>query len=701
MATKKTGDYGHSLEELTTMLKEGDECDKEDFAEKRSNVLLVAGDHYVKRQSTYHRRIRDSKDLSGEQKLRLTKNHIQKITKTYANNIVSMNPGVGFKPKNEGERQDQKAAELHHAVWRDAVDRYEVDSLVEDWCDDFVSIGEVAVKIFWDPMGGEIKAYNQEIDKDGTPLFDEAGNPLAGEPVYSGAMVFEPIHGFNLLRDKNAKKMKDSPWFIYRKMVDVDDLIKQFPDHEKKIQASMDETFVVFDAKKGGFAKAEGQVMLLEAYFRPCLKYPRGYFCFFTQEAKLVEGELPGSIFPIVWEGFDFVQTTPRAMSPVKIMRPYQAEINRAASKMAEHQITLGDDKIVMMNGSKMTQSTVLPGIRGINVTGGEPVILSGRDGSQYLQYMESQIAEMYDVMNVMEDSVESKGQLDPLVLIFRSGSQKKKFRLYIKRFERFLINVCKTYLRLAKIYLSDEAVIYAVGRSERVNIQEYKNSEDLCYQITIEAQSDDIEDKLGQQLMLNHALQYVGNKLEREDIGKIMRAMPYSNMEESFKDLTLDYDCATNDILALDRGESPVVHEFDNHRYTIKRLVSRMREADFRYLPPEIQQKYMLNVQLHEQYETMQLRKLRAAEADFIPTSGALIRMDVWVPDPTSPTGKTKRAEVPYDAVTWLIQRLEDQGSTLEQMSDMNQGAQAQIADQYSNSGGGMQGPQNLTAMS
>lgn len=672
-----------TLEELLNNLREDEECDKEDFARKRSNVLLIAGEHYSRKQSLFHRRIRESKDLSNEQKLRITKNHIQKIVKAYVNNILSMNPGVGFRPKNETELQDQKAAELHHAVWRDAYHKYDIPTLIEEWCDDFIGIGEVATKIFWDPTAGDIVAYDQKLDDDGKPLFDENGEPVKGAPRYSGGFIFEPIYGFNLLRDRNAKRMRESSRLTIRKMVDVAELVAKFPEHEEKIQASIDETFTVFDAAKGGYAKAEGQVMLLETYYRPCAKYPQGYFCFYTKEVKLISGPLPGGIFPIVWEGCDTVQTSPRGRSIVEIMRPYQAEINRAASKMAEHQITLGDDKIILQNGTKVSAGIALPGVRSINVTGGEPTILNGRDGSQYLSTITANIEELYRVMNVFEDEqLFEKGQIDPVVLLFRSGSSKKRFQRYIKRFERFLINVAKTYLRLAKIYLPDDALIEAIGRSEAINMVEFKNSNELGFEITVESQSDDIETKLGKQLILTQALQYVGSKLERDDIGKIMRAMPYANFEESFSDLTIDYDAATNAILALDRGEKPPIDPSDNHSYMVKRLTARKRKSDFKYLPDVIKANYDEAIQLHSYLEAERLRKLKAMESEFIPTGGYLVTCDFYMADPKDKT-KTKRARLPYEAVAWLIKQLEAQGASLEQLEQQESIVREEIANQ------------------
>ncbi len=676
---------GHSSSDLQTLYTEADSADQSIFAEMRSNLLLVAGEHYQKRESLFYRRIRDAKELSQEQKLRLTKNHIRKVCQTYVNNIMSMTPGVGFSPKDEKSPHDIKVSDMHHSVWRDAFQRYNIDDLMDDWCDNFVQLGEVAVKIFFDPQKGSIKGYEHMVDVEGNHQLNEMGQPSPdpAKPIYEGAFIFEEIYGFNLLRPVECRDLREAEWLAIRKMVNKDDLLLKFPDEDKVkfIREGVDDTYMVFDAGYGGYYKSKNQVSIREYYFRPCLKYPKGYFYITTKDGILAEGELPGGVFPIVIQAFDKIQTTSRGRSPVKQMRPYQAEINRSASKMAEHQITLGDDKLLIQNGTKVSAGVALPGVRSISYTGGVPTILEGRSGAQYLDYMNSQISEMYMVMNVAEDSQEETAQLDPYVLLFRSAKQKKKFQRYIKRFEKFLINIVKTYLSLAKVHLEDDSLIYAIGKNEQINVAEFKDLPDLCYEVNVEAQSDDIETKLGKQIVLNHTLQYVGSKLPPEDIGKIMRAMPFGNFDESFDDMTINYDNAQNDILALDRGEQPPVGQYDDHLYCIKRLTSRVRKADFKFLPQNVQSNYAQKIQLHQQMQAFQVEQLQRAEQGFIPTGGYVVKCDFYVPDPKNPLAKPQRAMLPYEAVAWLIKQLEVQGQSQSQLADMNQGAQVQLA--------------------
>lgn len=687
------------IAKLNSYYLDGDSCDQDVFAEMRSNILLVAGEHYNRRQSRFYKRIRDSRELSQEQKLRLTKNHTRKICQAYANNIVSMNPGVGFTPKDEQSMHDQKVSSLHHSVWRDAHEKYLIDDKIDDWVDSFIEIGEVHVKIFYDPSAGSLKGYEAQMDpQTGNPFYGDDGEmaPDTGRPVMEGEFVFEEIYGFNLLRPPECKDLRKAEWLCIRKMTNKDELLRRFKGNEdlqKLVVTQQDETYVVFDAIRGGYKRSSRQTMIREYYFRPNMLFPDGYFYITTKEGILAEGELPGGFFPIVSAQFDKIKTTPRGRSPIKTMRPYQAEINRAASKIAEHQITLGDDKLILQNGTKVSAGVSLPGVRTVNVTGANPTILEGRNGEQYVNYMGGQITELYQVMNVAEDSQTDEKQMDPYVLLFRSAKQKKKFQRYIKRFEKFLIEIVHLYLRLAKIHLPDEAVILAIGKNEQVNIPEFRQLPDTVFEINIEAQSDDIETKLGKQIVLNHTLQYAASQMKPEDIGKVMRQMPFANFDGTFDDMTIDFDSVTNDMLALDRGESPPINQYDNHVYCIKKLTARVRKADFKFLAPQIQQNYFAKIQMHQQFEAKNQLAVQRAQQGFIPTGGYLVGCDFYVNDPSDPNGtKTRRARVPYSALDWLIKQLESQGQSQDQLKDMNEGALAQLSEKFTGMGGGGQ---------
>jgi hypothetical protein len=385
-----------------------------------------------------------------------------------------------------------------------------------------------------------------------------------------------------------------------------------------------------------------------------------------------------------VYEGFDEIQTTPRHRSIIKQLRPYQYEINRAGSKIAEHQVTLGDDKVILQNGAKMTSGPNLPGIRSLFVTGSAPTILEGRAGNQFVEYVSSQIAEMYQVANLSADSEPKEGG-DAFANLYRAVRDKKKFSLYAEKFENFLIELCRTYLELAKQYFDEEMLIPAIGKSEYINIAEFKSVEPLSYQIKIEPISEDVVTMQGRHMVLNQILQYVGTSLKPDDIGKMIRQMPFMNNEESFQDLTLSYDAAVNLQLAIERGEEPYISKNDDGEYMLKRLAARQKQADYRMLSPEIQATYDKTIQIYEDMGAAQLEAIKQAQNEFIPASGASIKCDYYIPDPTQPT-RSIRATVPAEAIDWLIKRLAEQGSSQEQLALQTRQVQSEIAGKLVN---------------
>jgi hypothetical protein len=133
--------------------------------------------------------------------------------------------------------------------------------------------------------------------------------------------------------------------------------------------------------------------------------------------------------------------------------------------------------------------------------------------------------------------------------------------------------------------------------------------------------------------------------------------------------------------ILALDRGEMMAPSMYDDKKYLIKRLTNRTRKSDYKFLSPRAQQLYDQVIQQLIDMDAEETRKIQEAEAGFIPMSGMAVVCDIYVPDPNN-SSKTQRARVPYDALTWLLKRLEEQGQTQDSIMKQQQAVVAQTAD-------------------
>lgn len=686
----------HKISDLNKLYEDAIRCDEEIFAEMRSNLLLVSGNHYSRKTASFFNRVRSSQRVSETQKLRLTKNHIHKITRYYIGSIDSRVPGVIVTPQNESEMQDRKAAQLNQAVWADAKVRYKLKDTLRELKHNFVEIGEMCCFIHWDPDGGELVGYEPMMGPEGEPMMDmSSGQPQMmqdeSKPIFSGGFKFDVIPGFNLYRPPSAKSMKTSPHIGIREMIPLEELKKTYegePDKLKIVGEGDKDEFIVFDSNKSGYETEKDHVLVRFDFFRPSKVYPKGYFYISTERGILEQGELPFGVFPVIWEGFDVFATNPRGYSIIKVARPYQAEINRAASQAATHQITVGDDKIIYQAGTKLQPGALLPGVRGLTFQGSAPQILPGRDGGQFLPYIESNINEMYSACMIEEIMVENnQGQVDPYALLFRSASQQQKFSQYTEKVESFLREFCSVFLDLARYYYPDDMVIQAVGKSEQINLAEFKQTGPLNYKIKVEESSETIDSKMGRQIALNHVLQYVGNQLDPKQVGLIVKDMPFLDGNNALKRLAVDYDNAENDMLALERGEQPFISPYAENKVFIDAITNRMKQADFKYLDPMIQQNYGNFLQQHEQEIQRKELSKQMLEDGMVPTGGALITCMMQVEDPAKP-GKTQQLRLPYEALMYLIQKLEAQGQTQATLESMNQGVMAEMIQQMQASG-------------
>lgn len=687
---------------LNQHYKESEEIDKPVFTKMRSNVLLSAGEHYTKNVNKHFSRLRETNKLAPSTKLRLTKNHIYRIVKTYTNSIIAKAPGVRPLPKNEMEMQDQKSAELNDSVWTDIKERHKLKDKIRKWCEQYVGVGEFGLKVFWDPDRGEQIGFEQAVDEDGEPQFemqiddatgqpviDEMGEPVmeplpdTDKPIMSGDMSYEIVPAYNLLRAPEAKDMGLSDYFIIRKLVGTKSLERKYAEHPDKlkfIQKGREDEFVVFDSDKASYRKTKDETMLREMYFRPNKELPNGYYYIFTEYGILEQGDIPFGLFPILWVGFDEYLSTPRAKSIVSVARPYQAEINRSSSQEATHQVTLGDDKILYQAGSKLSQGALLPGVRGVSYNGAPPTILPGRTGAQFGDYTQRTVAEMYQACLLDEVTAEKAYQMEPQTLLFRTVSQKAVFTPYIEKWERFLCDMVELSLEICRNYLPDEALVAAIGKNEAINIAEFRATTKLCYRVNLEPISDDAETLLGKQLNFQNILQYLGSSLDQNSIGKILKNMPYVNNEDSFSDLTIDEDNVKNDMLSMERGEQVQMTPYDDNIFYIKKLTHRMKQADFKFLPQPVQQMYAQLLQQHQQEEARKADEIKRAQAGFIPTGGPMVAVDMYVKDP-DPSKQPKRARIDQKSVQWLLEQLGKQGDSLEQMEEMEQSSLAQLA--------------------
>lgn len=713
----------HSPSELHQLWINAHDIDRKVFAEQRGNAQLFNSLHYGRKSEVFDRNA-GSFFKKESQVIRVTENHINKIVKSIANSVKTQVPDVTVRPKNMDEFGDQKRAEIHRAILEDwkknSCFKESEFKIIQDW----VIFGEMFVKTYWDPERGprlpDLVTYEldedaleiDEIDIDGIAgleiEIDEDGIKRRRQTRFQGEVVVETVYPFDVLRDPCSEDFKTAEWIGIKKLVDPEMLKSKFTKDSEKynaIKSAGSNEYQTFRVS-GEYSKTEDKVLVKEFYFRKSYKYPEGYFFIVVGGANptvLYEGVLPGGIFPISVLGFDEIATSPRYASIIRQLRPNQLQINLMKSKMIEHTLRIGDTNIFIQKGSKLSKPTKNFGVRVREYTGQPPLISEGKVGEQFLAPIQQNIELMYQKAGLSELLQQKNKQVDPHTALYLNAKQKAVYVEYVCKYENFLKKMYDKVLRLTKLYMEDESIVMIAGKDEQVNIPEFKTLDDLGYEICLEGQTEDAETKLGRSLDLQKILQY-GANFDQAQLGILIKNMPYLNNEAIYETLTQDYQNLRNDICRLDRGDTSVlnIRRYENHDYMIQGLIARSKKPDFDFLPDEIKQLYLQKLQLHEQTKVQALQQAAAISADFIPTGGALIKLDgLFENDGQTKRGqpKVRAVRLPQESLNWLRDRLQQQGLSLQNLEQQQDQVKAEIAAQYQQAQAAQQAQQQLAA--
>ncbi|HYX39923.1 MAG TPA: hypothetical protein VE954_43055, partial [Oligoflexus sp.] len=434
------------------------------------------------------------------------------------------------------------------------------------------------------------------------------------------------------------------------------------------------------------------EIEVREFYFKSCETYAEGYFFFTVGDHKhgiLEQGELPDG-FPIFSAVYDESPENPRGYSPIKNLRSFQSEINRCAAAAITESIILGHSTILYPAGEKPQTTGIGNGIKGISYHSvNPPTVIPGRTGDQFVTYMEKIIDEMYRVAMVPqhdEDKAQS-GANDAQAMLGRAMKDKMRFSLYAEKIESMICKIIGYSLKLARRYLPDDEIIPIVGKTEAVNLAEFRNTQPSQFQIKILPRSDDFTSVYGKSLQIIQALQYVGNQLPPDAIAAMIDELPFLNKSNLMRDMRIMKDQADAAIMQLDRGVIPFQFPNSDHAYMMQRLGLRMNENDFQMLSQETQLAYQDRYDWHSDMEAQRQQEAQAATAGYLPTGGGLVSVDYYV---SGENGSQKRARLPYESVDWLVKKLAQQGSDVSKITNMPQADQAAIGRSNMESGMG-----------
>ena len=677
-----------TVEQCLEHVRDGKAVDQKHFKEERSNIRLFRGDHFIDRNTNGSDSTSRIKGVNKRKrpKLRITVNHIQKACKIYANHIINIAPGVAPSPKNPEEESDIKVADMSNQLWDHLKYVHNISAQNQKSSLECPMIGEIFMKVTWDqnkgkPVPGEVKVQVDALTG------EMLGKPYQ-EMVVPGDVDYERIYGYNLLRDPDAKSWEDCRWVIQEKVIDTKDLKAQFPDAQIETSDSVDDVFQVFDSATSNYFSSNnaGKSIVYEMFFRPRASLLDGYFIIFTDKEELAKGKLPLGEFPIYQCTFDEVPGSPRGYSLIKQARSPQIEINRCYTKIAEHHIAGGDDTILTQKGSKIQAGGYAAGVKAIQYSGMTPTVLQGRDGSQFSEHLQRSVETFYQLLDI-DNFVEKPGGQDMMAQIHRNLREKEKFSIYGQKLQKFYEQICRISLKLYKHYASDEALTAIFGEDERISLPEFRKTDDIDYQIKLEAVTEDVDTKFARMTVFRDYMQYAD--LTPEVQALLVKNMPFANVDELTKEVTLDYTVCQNIKLALDREQFVPVDPNENHLYMLKQLRARTRQPDYMWgnkISDVTKQMYEGRINQHRQIQMENVIKQQMLNDGFIPTGGDVVTVNMTIQVTDAEGGsKMEKMKMPVETLNWVRDRLAKQGWAQDDLAKLTPEMQANMGEQKS----------------
>lgn len=713
---------------LEDMRERGFRKDEPHFSEQRINSQLVSGLHFTHQNMELPSHVYID-DASGGTEVEIAVNYLGKYSRIKQNKLVMHAPMVRVVSKSDDERVDRKASELAQRVWEDIVYRHEFRRLIKLWAYDYVVLGECIARISWDRDRGTLEGVvNKSKDSagmgydEGFRLHGTDGGVVGGtypsdmEPVsnvvgvFSGDLSIERVEPWNLIRPEECKDIKDAEWLCIDRYMHINTVRNWFnndPDKRAKIFAGGDDAYnshYMYDLSNG-FHQVNRHVRVSELYYRPCSDFPRGYYVYFTNNCILFEGELPLGEFPIVYRGQLSSVGNCRHHSIIRDAKPVQAEINRCVGKAIQHSLTLGDDKIFMPQGSKISDKIQEPGSRVLLYASQlqqQPVVIEGRTGIQHMDHAERFVSLLKDIFDERDPGDQSGGGRglgqDPMAMLFASYQEQERNSFYGSEFEQFLVKTCEGILKFARSFYTDRQLLSALGDNEYAAVEDFRGHA-LRDTVEVAPISDSANSVFGKQRAFELALQYASSQLPPKDIGLILQGMPLGNKDVAFQSLNLDHQIADGLLRNLDNGRDvPIDPLGEDLQFMVKTLTTQIKLPGFKQKSWEVRELY--KKKLYEYQQIMAEQQSREMELNMksIPTDGPLVKISgLHVENPAGGSKTTVPARLPLRSLYWLMDRLKQRGISQEQLMGLDMASREQVlrmASQMASGGGTQQLP-------
>lgn len=547
--------------------------------------------------------------------------HVNKILPTVQIRLAKLckNPPKYDVLPDSTSSEDKDAARLSLQILNMLWDRLELNRKRIELLMWVMQAGHAFLHVYWDPSKGRI-----------------IQNPETGEEMFEGEIGVDIESPFAIFSDPMATSDDQAQWKVkakvrrltyFRDRYERGHLVKEedawllSTQYEYQV-ASMNS---VPYASSGDLQMTKGSAIELTYYEKPSRKHPRGRMVVTANGVLLENKELPVGLIPLV--KFDDIIVAgkyfPEAL--VTHLRPIQDQYNDLLRRRQQWVRRLLNGKIIAPRDSGLSEES-------LTNDSGEVVYYDSKPNAPAPQAMdipqipayaykeEEQLDNQFNEVSGINDP--SKGQL-PSSSIPAIGMQMlveaddTRIGIETEQHEYGYAKVGKLILLHAQKGYQTPRLLKIAGTNLEYSVKEFQGSDIKGTDVIVTRGSTLPGSKtLRRQELLNaYNMGLLGDPADPAVRQRVFAQLEFAYLGELWQDQALSEAQIRSHIEMIERGEEPDVHELDNHAMAIVRL-NRIRISDkFKEYPPEVQELFLNQIEMHIQAEMRLNNPAMAAE--------------------------------------------------------------------------------------
>jgi hypothetical protein len=430
-------------------------------------------------------------------------------------------------------------------------------------------------------------------------------HPVTGqtEKVPIGDIRIDVVNAFEMFPDPLAKSFEELGWIVQAKVRPISYFHDQYG--EKGLLVKPEDVWLTslqYEYRINNYSSnADGSNSIIKNsaiecsyYEAPTRKHPEGRTIICAngvllkgdEDDDLAIGEIPFSKFDDITVAGKYYSE-----SVITHMRPIQDQYNRNISQRADWVNKLLTGKYIAARGHGLLPDAFndLSG----EVVEFDPVLNAPAPQALQIPVIPSYAYNEDEMLIGMMDNISglsepSQGQvpsagMPAIGLQYLVEQDMTRIGVMTEQHEFAYANTGRHILKYAEKYYEEPRILRLSGKGLEYTVKEFvgadiKGNNDV---IVIKGSTQPTSKVLKRQEIMNlHQAGYLGNPQDPKVLEKVLDMLEYGDIQEAWKDHSLDMGQIKKQIKMIEQGQKPPVSEFDNHPLFLQEL-NRYRKSD------------------------------------------------------------------------------------------------------------------------